>query len=474
MLISSLSAKPLSPFQYGLREAKTDLERYDAILQTHQAAVSQNCGVTYKGIQRIEIEIPYSASPITLSNYTDFAGVEIVVRNLKKKIVLFEIAQELTPVEVTKEELGKGDYGKNKSLNSGYKMLIIEDQTPWVENRKGYDYSAIRKDVVLLKNGIALNEVIASYDNEVSNPKVCFCEANEKVVIKNLVFTRTEDSKYITNLVSVRNYNNVILSNITINTPQDNDLFGDSSIGIANCSNLLVKNITVNGTYSRSDKFGYGFNVNNVLNSKFEKINAHGKWGVFGTNNMNHVVLNNSNVNRFDIHCYGRDVYCKKVVFRDLYNQFSSVFGEVVFDKCTFIDFIPVLFESSYNAYTPFDLIWKNCTFYLNSTNNYFITTFNVPEEYNSRLELMRKCLPNISMKNCKIHLAGDEIYKWYLFQTNSSRYKDAFDYISVISISNVEVYNSTDKKFEIFSKNVRTTEDIKINIDFISKKNER
>lgn len=469
MALTSLSAKNISPIQFGLKDAKTDLERYDVLLRTHKAAIVQNCGVTYKGIKRIDIEIPYSASPIPLTNYTNFAGVELVVRNVKKKIVLFEIAQEPVPVDVTKDAIDGGDFKRNKQLCSGYKMLIIEDQSPWVENRRGYDYSAIRKDIILIKNGMSLNKVISSYDNEISKPKTSFCDAKKKVVIKNLIFSRTFDSNYITNLFSIRNYNNVTISNIVINTPQENELYGDSSIGISNCANLLIKGFYVNGTYSQTNKFGYALNINNVFNSRFVNLNAYGRWGVFGTNNMNQVVLENSDINRFDIHCYGRDVYCKKSVFRDQYNQFSSVFGEVIFYKCCFIDCIPFLFESSYNAYTPFDLVWKDCKFYLNPTKNYLITTFIVPEENNSRPELKRKSLPNIFVKNSEIYLA-DGIDQWYLFETNSSRYKDSFDNINEILMNGVEIINSKGKEFVVFSKKVETTEDVKMNFDFISK----
>jgi hypothetical protein len=39
------------------------------------------------------------------------------------------------------------------------------------------------------------------------------------------------------------------------------------------------------------------------------------------------------------------------------------VFGTVLFDGCRFTDFVPVLLEPTYNAYTPFTLVFKDCTF---------------------------------------------------------------------------------------------------------------
>ena len=466
-----LSAKNLTPLRYGLEAAKTDIERYEVLLHTHKAAIEQRCGVTYKGIKRIEIEIPNDAVPIPLSYNTNFAGVEIVVRNNHKRLSLFEYTQNLAPIIVSKEYLAKGDFTQHKELCNGKKMIIIEDQTPWVEKRSGYNYGATRKDVVLIEKGVAQNRPIATYNNEDSKPIVRFCDAKGKFVFKNLIFTRSEDSRYVTNLINISNCNNVTVSNVTINTPQETSLYADCCFEIANCANLYIKGVTVNGTYSKTDKFGYGFSLDNILNSRFTNLIAHGNWGVFGTNNMNHVVLENSDINRFDIHCYGRDVYCRNVIFRDLYNQFSSVFGEVAFTKCTFINFIPVLFESSYNAYTPFDLFWNDCTFYFTREKNYCVTVFYAPTNYNKRSELKRKSLPNISMKNCKVQLE-DGVKEWYLFQTDNSRYNDSYDYIRSITVSNVEIRNREETEFTVFSKDIETTEEVNTNIRFVRKKN--
>ena len=77
---------------------------------------------------------------------------------------------------------------------------------------------------------------------------------------------------------------------------------------------------------------------------------------MFGNNNINTALIENSEINRFDIHCYGRDISFKDVVFVNLYNQFSSTFGTIRFDRCTFRHFTPVLYEASYNSYTVIKL----------------------------------------------------------------------------------------------------------------------
>ena len=79
---------------------------------------------------------------------------------------------------------------------------------------------------------------------------------------------------------------------------------------------------------------------------------------MFGNNNVNKAMLQNCDINRFDIHCYGKDVSFEKCSFVDFYNQFSSVYCELYFRSCTFTSFFPILMEYSYNAYTGFDLVF--------------------------------------------------------------------------------------------------------------------
>lgn len=469
-LACSVLARNLSPMEYGLQNAKTGIDRYYVLLRTHEAADSLCCGVSYEGINTIEIEIPKSAKSISLSEFTDFAGVELIVHNMEKTMPLFIIDKELREVDVLKEEISSGNFKKHVQLCQGKKLLVIEDLTPWVKNRRGYNYGTNRSDLLLIEDGIAVNRPIASYDNESSDPKVFFCDVNKNpIMIKNLIFTRSKDSKCVTRLLSINGQNNVKLINIIVNTPEHPTLYGDLCLAITNSSNVVFKDVTINGTYSQTNKYGYGIYMNNVWNSMFERLKAYGKWGIFGTNNMNNVIIVNSDINRFDIHCYGRDVFCENVLFRDQYNQFSSIFGTVEFTQCVFYSFTPFLYESSYNAYTPFDLVFNKCTFKLNAANNCIITLYGVPEAYNDRSELRRKCLPNITIKNSNVELA-DDVSKWYLIQTGGLHYKDSFDYISNIILKKVCVYNGKGKKMFLSSEPLRMTNEVKKVFNIISK----
>lgn len=460
------SAQPeVNPLDYGLRKAKNGVETYYVLLKCHQDAVTKNCGVSYAGIKNLTIEIPKDAVSIPLTSYTDFSGVTMEVKNRRKDLELFKITRKMRPMKsIRGEDIDRGDFSAYTGLNKGEKMLIIEDENPWVANRKGYGYGAIRRDIVLVSEGKALNKPIIGYGTPSTKPKGRYCDVGEdKLVIKNLLFKRTSSSTCKTMLVDIRNYCNVAISNITTITPDDLNQSGDAIIRIRDCANVSLDDISIQGTYSHIRKAGYGLSMNNIYNLKVNRMYARAKWGVFGTNNMNTVLLRDCDINRFDIHCYGRDISSEKCKYSGLYNQFSSVYGTVSFYKCTFTDFTPVLMEPSYNAYSPYDIVFKDCTFNLTKRRNFIFTFSGLSNASNSRPELRKKCMPNIVMEDCNVNLA-ENIKTWYLVWTGKVDYKGTLDYASTVSLRNVKVKGSA--AFRLGTEKIKTARHLNVFID--------
>ena len=451
---------PLSPLSYGLSEATTGIERFRALERCHKDAVKKNASISYSGIESLDIEIPADAASIPLPDEVDFAGVQLKVLNIRKNFTLFLKSASATPVQVSAEAIDSGRFNDVPELCEGLMVLIIEDKNPWVENRKGYSYGAVRKDVLVVKNGLAENSVTSPYSNKHSSPKTSFVPAGSPKAYRNLKFSRDSRSTKITYLFSINGCYDVTISDVTVLTPQDNDLYGDAAIQVHNSAKVRMSDVRIDGTYSQTNHYGYGINLENVSFYTGERLYARARWGVFGSNNVNGAVLRDCDINRFDIHCYGKDVHCYNCWFSGMYNQFSSVFGEVFFEKCSFTNFIPVLMESSYNAYTPFDLTFKNCTFNLSASRNYLVTLFGLEEAHNSRPELSRKSLPNISIRNCTVNLA-DDVKKWYIVNTGKVTYKETLDYINRIEINGLKINGKVD--YKIFSSKIKTTEPLNL-----------
>ena len=422
---------------YGINNAKSGVERYKILLNVHKDAIEQGKGISYEGIDSLFLDIPQNPQSIPLPAITDFAGVNIIVENRQKNFHLFTMQGKKETVIVKNKQLRRGNYRAINALEKGVKVLILEDINPWIKQRKGYDVGVTRKDILYLKNGRAKNKPIQSYTTSSTNVKAYWFEGSVNTKeVKNLIFRRSANSTKETFLIRLDCQDKVMLSNIIITTPKS-DMYADQIISITDCSNIMCENIKIDGTYSQKNKYGYGISMNNVWNSTFDQIDAKGEWGVFGTYNVNHSIVKNSRINRFDIHCYGRDIYMENCEFRDLYNQISSVYGDVVFSRCCFVNCTPLLIESSFNAYTPFNVTWKDCLFYLDKSHNCLMHLGGITDVLNERQELREKQLPNINVENCKI-IIPEGVEKWTVLQTGDVKGTENIRNKSIIRLKNI------------------------------------
>lgn len=452
----------LYPVEYGILETRTGAERYNILYECHKKAVEKGYNVSYKGIDELELEIPDSASPIPLTPLTDFAGANIKVVNTSKNTYLFQMTKSIRKVDVKGIDIDNGNFQQYSALNNGKILLIIKDRAPWVNSRKGYAYGATRMDIMIVNKGESKTKPVRPYFTETSDPECQYCSVgNSPIVFKNILFERSKSSTKITHLVNIDNQANVTLSKVKIKTPEGHNLFGDAAITISNVANLTLQDMIIEGTYSQKNKYGYGIYLNNILNLLVMNLNGYADWGVFGNNNINCAKLSNCNINRFDIHCYGRDVSFSNCNFENLYNQFSSIYGKVMFKKCTFTNFTPVLIESSYNAYTPFDLVWEDCVFNFDSKHNCLLNLMELTQDRNPRQEVKRKCIPNIYIKNCVIN-ATSELKSWNIIETGKVNYSESLDYIQSIYVSGL-VINAEKLQMRAFSQEVKTTFPLKV-----------
>lgn len=435
------SIPTISPLDYGLEEAKNDRARYEVLYNTHLEALKTGANVSYAGIDTLTIAISDNTRPIPLSRHTDFCDAHIIVKNSSKTQFLFEMKDEEWKEFKTEAAIvDSGDFESVKQLASGLFQVMLEDEHLWVNNRKGHNYGATRRDILLVKDGKALNRPIASYATDSTQLKAKFHATDDELkTIANLTITRDTSSTFKTYCFNFSGINNLKISNIEIKTPDTKNMYADSAINIANCTNIFFEDIDINGTYSRTNYYGYGIEMNNVWKSKFTRLTARANWGIFGTNNLSNTTLLNCDINRFDIHCYGRDVYIYNCKFNDLYNQFSSLYGELLFDGCRFNKFLPVLIEPSYNAYTPFNLTFRKCTFNADPSHQILVSVGYLDNNVNSRPELAQKCWPNVTINDMTVNIAK-KTTKLTLFQPKGT----VASYLSVGYISSININGLT------------------------------
>ena len=450
--------KVVNPLDYGLNEAKTGEERYHILLRTHQEARNRGVGVSYAGIGHINVTIPDNAKSIPLTSFTDFAGVTIQVENKKKGMFLYTLSSKLTPIAVDGKDIDDGDFHRYPDLKKGNKLLVIYDKNLWVQERIGYGKGTERKDIMLVRNGRGSNNPVQGYSTASSLPDCYYrdVDSGTKTIIKNVTFERTARSTEKTYLVKIENQYNVEVTGVNIRTPDGTGLYGDMVIYIANCADVKLKDISVNGTYSLPKQSGYGVRINNIYNLYVENMYGRANWGVFGNHDVNRAYLKNCDINRFDVHCYGRDIRFDNCNFIGLYNQFSGMYGVIRFNDCTFTDCHPVLIEGSYNAFTPFELYFEGCTFNFDKKHPGVVYFSSFSTEDNARPELSEKSLPNVRIENCSVNL-DEGLTTWYVFNIKKVKdFKGRFSHISKVNVEGVTT-NDGQLNMELYSNKVET-----------------
>jgi hypothetical protein len=443
-------------------KCQTGLDRYTVLKAAHEQARLSNEDVEYEPNLRIEIETStYGNTPIELTNHTNFNGCTFVVKNTTAEFPLFKLSKTAQSVQVSKAFIDDLSGATVPSeLSSDYKMLIITDENTWTE-RIGYSAYIKRKDILILKNGKHLNKTIAPYSTNSSNPscKYTAIDTSPKI-FENLHFVRDGESTHRTYLLLVENQCYVDIRNITAIThfgagvPEDGYEYdisgssltvGDQIFQITDSAFINFTDVIISGTYCSDYTYGYGIAMDNVYHSVFSRLYTKARWGIFGNNFINEAYLNDCDINRFDIHCYGANIYFHHCTFRNSvsdrnnYNQYSSIYGKIKYDDCSFLYFLPVLLEESYNAYTGFELIINNSILIIGNKRQ-IVYSYMLDNVINPRAELTQKCLPNITINKMTIVVPSNVSDFSLIGFSTSPTYSGLVGYLSKLIFKDVVI----------------------------------
>ena len=443
----------ISPFDYGLREAASDTDRYWALYNAHVEALARHLPVSYEGIDTLEIELPADFKSIPLGPHTDFGGLVLYVTNHARHGSLFSMTNRQKEFTLAKHRVEIGDFRMIPELSTGDKLLALNDKNPWTE-RIGYGYRVFRQDLIWVHDGKGMNKPIAPWNTDSTQLSASYYDVDtSQKVFRNLTLHRRENCTFRTECLHLKGQFNVLVENVHVTTPKSK-MIADGVFNVSSSARITFRDVTVDGTYSgygRWRDYGYAFALNNLWDTKFERVTADGNWGVFGTNYLSNTTLIDCDINRFDIHCYGRDALLKHCTLRQRQTQFSSMYGTVTFDSCRFVDCIPVRIRSSYNAYTPFDIEMRDCTFELTRRHHSLVNVMLLDTAANSRPELNRKCWPNLSVTNMTVIVPGT-VRSLDLYEPTGtlSELKKPVDYINKVIVNGLKTLRPNGKTVNI------------------------
>ena len=441
---NALPTGTISPFDYGLREATTGEARYEAIYDAHCAALAFGLPLDYSGVGTVDLSIPSASKAIPLPPQTDFQGTVFKVRNNAKKCYLFSLEKVFSRVAVSGAQIDAADYSGVPALSNGLHLLRILDDRHWVDDREGFDHPADRADVVLVRDGVGSNGPIASYDTPATRINAEYCDADEtQKSFCNVTLVRDAASTQIVNLLSVRGINNLYLGNVRVETPSNTGIYSDTAIDIRHCTNLTCEDVTFDGLYCDAHETGYGLSINNTWNATFRRIHSHNLWAAFGCNNMQDSFLEDSDVERFDIHCYGRNITVRNSTLTGKGIPCSSIFGTVLCEHVTFSDCFTYSMRTEYNAFTPFDIVLKDCELIAGSQHA-LVNMGKVDAKINPRPELAKKHWPNLEVDGLTVRLiAGASTFSLYHL-SDIQKYPDPLGHLSRIKVKDLKYIYKT------------------------------
>lgn len=394
--------------------APDDSTRFHTLWQLHSKALENGWMVSYKGVDTLRLDIPSDAQSIPLGSLNDFSGTVLVVRNNSHHLFLFshEPANDMSPLNGPATTSGNrllsaidsGDYRCLPLLREGRWLVEVTDSTPWVSQREGRSYGHYRKELVYVENGLSADRPATPYSGSSSRASLRCRPLGDDTLFAfgNLTLLRDSNSTYRTCLLDLNEQVNAYLHHIVVVTPPST-LTEDRLLRIYNCYRVTLDQISILGTYSRSNHSGYGILMDNCRHTLVQHLYARSAWGIFGTNNMHSTVIEESDFNRFDIHCYGRDVTIRRCRQQDGYNQYSSVYGTILYSGCTFSNFTPILIEASYNAYPHFSFEMTNCNWHLTRQRHTLMMAGRLDNGNPARPELQEKCLPDIRLSGLSL-----------------------------------------------------------------------
>ena len=472
-MLAIATTAQISPLDYGLREATNGIERYYALYKAHSEAISRGTTVSYEGISSLDIELPPDFKCIPVGKYTDFGGLVLYVTNNSRHDALFVLNDWATPVDLSKEMVDGLDFRSVPALANGHKLLILNDKHPWTE-RRGYGYRVYRKDILLLQNGVSDSSPIAPWNTDSTKLFAQYINIDTaQKVFRGLTLLRSKESTFRTYCLTMNGQYNVLVEDVFVSTPKSR-MIDDRVFGVYDCMRITFRKVRVAGTYSgygRWRDYGYAFSMSNVRDATFELVSADGNWGVFGTNNLANTTLTSCDINRFDIHCYGRDALLKNCTLRQRQTQFSSMYGSVTFDSCRFVDCIPVRIRSSYNAYTPFDIKMYRCTFELTPRYHSLVNVMLLDTAQNPRPELNPKCWPNLQVIDMKV-IVPRNVHTFNLFEPTGtlSELNKPVGYMNSVTVKDLQMTHPNGKAADIpcklSTKEFKTANNLQFIID--------
>lgn len=414
--LSSVSLKG----SYSYFNLSTLSENTINLSSLHSIITESNRGTIFD-IPSLNVKVDTS-DPILLSKGIDFKNTIINIENNFGPATIFKAENTFSSITVSKEALDGKDFSSIVEDDRKTYLLNVYDGNRWCYRGDEQDKDIFtRRDLIYIVNGQAFNNVISTYNNSASSPVASIVDVtNSSFNFCNASFTFS--GTYACTLLMLKGRDKCLISDININVI-NTDLAPSSIFDITDSANIEFSNCKFLNSYDDLGGSAYIFYLNNIYNVLFSNVIANSlKWGVMGGDNINTLTVVDSQINRVDIHCYGKTINIERTNFILSYNQFSGIFDYIKFKSCNFNNQTSILYEGTYKSWIKHDVFFEDCCFNNKQTISLYYTA-PIADLSGQRLELQKAVLPNVYFKNCKFKSSYYQLF----YSDSTVSFSDSF-----------------------------------------------
>lgn len=309
----------VSYFDFGAKlTLATSSDDWDCIKKTHDYANTNSIKVVQS------FGDIYPKYVIDVKTHIDLTGVNIHITDIIANKSVFNIlsSNEWIAKTITSQSTLVKKLDRLTDFISFDNVLVnIKSDEVLCQRTTGGTTSIEYKDDIVYvgANGYLINSVLI-HDFTTGNLTVRYKKCNdEAVVIKGInilwEFTSSNNWCQVLNI----NRSNTTLSNVNnIVNPQypiEPSVYRRYLINIFDCYNFTAINIDGLNISTAITGSAYIISMTNVVRSLFSNLLLIRGWGAFGTNRVKHITINDSTINRFDVHLTGSDIFMNHVNF---------------------------------------------------------------------------------------------------------------------------------------------------------------
>ena len=357
-------------------------------------------------------------------------------------------------------------------------VIHMSDGNAWAtRNDAGHIYTENRYELMFHHAfGICSGSLIADWNNDNTKLTFNYSKYNERTLIIKGCKIRIETTGNIYMCIFDCRRHNTIIKDVFIDAKPSSIISGTSKfknapIQLKDCYNIKIENVSgtnIAGNESTHSGSGYTLRLINVYKCVLDNININGFWGATGMNCVKDITIQNSTLNRIDVHMYCTEINVRDTTIYDWGMCFGYGTGTVTANNVKFINLkrpnmgnrFLIELNNTYGNFFTGDITLRDCEMITDGNDMSIVKINFINNNTPTRSEVK---LPNVNIYNLKainissdnatlfmFSLAGTSDYSTIQTKIKQARYYN-FEDISFYNLSDVKqdismFYDSTSK----------------------------